>query len=553
MKRILISFAIFLSPLMLFAQHSSFGGQNSRTSDSKTTQKDSSKDNKKKDNRQNDGKKAVVDNFRGEEFMNVYVRHAGQLSRLVGRNRDFVRHLNIRGVLDYSDIDFLQKLGSRLTCYRGDKSRTWDSFLEINLRHAVLEPSTRLDFSYSSHLRRIDLPENTVRIDRRAFYGCHDLRHVYIPRGVEYIDESAFEDCYNLENVMLPERMVAIGAKAFKNCRLFTRFFFPYGIERIDNEVLSGTRLSEISIPNGVTSIGSLPFYDTGIQQIFVPASVNSVALDAFAGISSLTTLNVDANNGSYESDGQVLYDKEGTRVLFVVRSYAGLFNVPEGFEVIETDALNGCKNVNEVVLPSTLTAIGHHAFAHTGISEIEIPESVTEIGDCAFAGTRLKSFCLPYTVASVGSGLLQESLVDSVDLPDNLTKIGEEMFYNCKQLKYVHIPEAVTTIAKKAFYGCSLLSNVTLPKGLLSIGDRAFNKCNSMTEFVIPSDKVKLENKVLYDCDGLQSVYAPYMTPEKNDNICDNKNTVLYVPKGTASLYKKQKGWKKFKKITEK
>ena len=46
----------------------------------------------------------------------------------------------------------------------------------------------------------------------------------------------------------------------------------------------------------------------------------------------------------------------------------------------------SGCKNLTEVIIPSTVTYIGESAFYNcSGLTEITIPEAVTEIGENAF------------------------------------------------------------------------------------------------------------------------------------------------------------------------
>jgi hypothetical protein len=54
----------------------------------------------------------------------------------------------------------------------------------------------------------------------------------------------------------------------------------------------------------------------------------------------------------------------------------------------------------------------------------------------------------------------------------------------------------------------------------------------------------------MLYGCKNLKTVTVFWPTPPKTQNLANTKATILRVPSGTEDLYKKDKGWKKFKHI---
>lgn len=58
---------------------------------------------------------------------------------------------------------------------------------------------------------------------------------------------------------------------------------------------------------------------------------------------------------------------------------------VPEGVEDIKWCGFENCKQLEKVILPSTLKRIENLAFAETAIKEIEIPESVELVKELAF------------------------------------------------------------------------------------------------------------------------------------------------------------------------
>ena len=101
---------------------------------------------------------------------------------------------------------------------------------------------------------------------------------------------------------------------------------------------------------------------------------------------------------------------------------------------VIETATntlILGCSNT---MIPSTVTAIGHHAFnGCSGMTSVTIGNSVTAIGECAF-----RHCC----------GLTRVTICNSV------TTIGDEAFMNCNNLtSIISKPTIAPAIGYNAFY----------------------------------------------------------------------------------------------------
>jgi hypothetical protein len=143
----------------------------------------------------------------------------------------------------------------------------------------------------------------------------------------------------------------------------------------------------------------------------------------------------------------------------------------------IPENALNGCKGLTSITIPSSVTSIGQFAFAGcTGLTSVTIPSSVTSIGDYAFGG------CTSLT---------------SVTIPSSVTSIGEQAFYYCTALTSVTIPSSVTSIGYEAFGNCSALASIysypTTPVDLSSsLG--AFVEVNTTTcTLYVPTNSVSL------------------------------------------------------------
>ena len=113
------------------------------------------------------------------------------------------------------------------------------------------------------------------------------------------------------------------------------------------------------------------------------------------------------------------------------------------------------------------------------------------------------------------------------VVLPQNCNgesyAIGAGVFENNTALTSIEIPNGVTSIGGDAFSGCSGLASITIGSGITSIGVSA-----------------------LEYCDKLEKIYLASMVPPYVDSwvlVVDYKNVILYIPRGTLSIYQATDG----------
>lgn len=184
----------------------------------------------------------------------------------------------------------------------------------------------------------------------------------------------------------------------------------------------------------------------------------------------------------------------------------------------IAKGAFRECVNLTSVVLPETLVSIGVEAFyGCTALSKIKIPNSVTVFGDGVFSGcTSLTSVNIPNSMTTISSSAFSSSGLKEIVIPQNITSIGNNAFWATK-LKSVEIPNSVTEIGQSAFEYSSL-ETVVIGENVATIRYSAFNRCYN-----------------------LSTVYSKILHPSGNKQVFTNIsfNAVLYVPKGTLSVYK--------------
>ena len=243
--------------------------------------------------------------------------------------------------------------------------------------------------------------------------------------------------------------------------------------------------MTEITIPEGVTSIGSSAFSNC--------SSLTKINYNAAAVADLTSSSNVFYNAGSNSEGITVTFGESVTSIpayLFYISSssYApNLVSVTIGSNVdsIGSSAFRGCSSLTSITIPEGVTSIEDYAFYNcSSLTSITIPDSVTSIGSYAFFDcSGLTEITIPEGVTSIGSSAFSGcSSLTSITIPEGVTSIEDYAFYNCSSLTSITIPEGVTSIGSSAFNRCSSLASVTLGSNVKSIGKYAFSNCSSLT-----------------------------------------------------------------------
>ena len=166
-------------------------------------------------------------------------------------------------------------------------------------------------FGYCSNLTAINIPESVTSIGKGAFVYCSSLTAITLPEGVTSIGYYAFQHCSSLTAINIPEGVTSIGSSTFYKCSSLTAvyissieawckiLFDDYDSNPLSyahNLYLNGELVTELVIPEGVTSIGFAAFYNcSSLTAINIPEGVTSIGYDVFYGCSSLTSITCHA------------------------------------------------------------------------------------------------------------------------------------------------------------------------------------------------------------------------------------------------------------------
>ena len=136
-------------------------------------------------------------------------------------------------------------------------------------------------------------------------------------------------------------------------------------------------------------------------------------------------------------------------------------------------------------------------------------PLPVTSIGDNAFYDCRdLTLVTIPNSVTYIGVGAFYSCRgLTSVTIPNSVTTIEGFVFEDCRGLTSVNIGNSVTNIGEYAFMGCTSLTSVVIPNGVTTIADYAFYYCEGLTSVTIPNSVTSIANNAFNGCTSLSSL----------------------------------------------
>lgn len=311
-------------------------------------------------------------------------------------------------------------------------------------------------FSNTSLTGSVIFPEGIKYIGGGLFAGNHmpNLRgELYIPSSVEYIEGGVFSEWFGNDKnffftneLILPERLKLLGENAFRGCPYMTgSIHVPEGITELNNawpDQIGGP----LVIPQGVKAINSIPRGTIG--DVFVPEGVETIANEAFQGRSKIRNVHLPS---TLKTIGARCFDYSSITHI----------NLPEGLEIIETVAFNGCMNLQDtLVIPSTVTQICDRAFADCRqLTAVILPAGLQGIQSQAFANC----FSLDYIEClGVNPPEIEESTFSGVE-KNNFTVV---------------VPEGAVEAYKNAPYWCE------------------FKRISSDQKFVCRPMQAKLLNK---------------------------------------------------------
>ena len=259
----------------------------------------------------------------------------------------------------------------------------------------------------------LTIKDGTTCIGTEALRNCNRLTSVTIPESVAYIDYEAFFGCAGLKAVHITNMAAWCNIEFQEEFRSSSNpLFYAHHL------YLNGEEVTDLVIPDGVTSIGRYAFDNcTALTSITISDGVTRVGSQAFRSCGNLTSV-----------------------------------TIPKSVTAIESYAFIWCFNLNAVHI-SDLAAWCGNSFYHSCL--------FTYGAHFYLKGEEVKDLVIPEGVAGIGNGTFEDySYLTSVTIPKSVTTIGENAFNGCKNLTDVYChADSVPSTEAWVFYDTPIAS----------------------------------------------------------------------------------------------
>ena len=295
-------------------------------------------------------------------------------------------------------------------------------------------------FSNCDKILTIEIPSTVTKIGNNAFEYCLRLQELIVPDSVEEYGNQILLDCPSIKKIYLPYCNTVLGEvfgsvvsydtyntpevnkEGFKNVTYSCEYYYRVeGFYKVMYE-----RGTYYRYPSSLTEVG--------LSRGVVPGKFMSGRMEKIVLGKDVTRIRYDAisvNELYYKGTMEDWFNME-------FYDYSCVY-VWDDFYILDNN--DEWSKVTKLEIPNTVTTLDSQLHGFSNVEEVIIPNSVTSIKSNAF--------------------YFFSSLVNIV-IPDSVTLIEESAFYYCKNLEHVIIVgDCVISIETYAFFDCDSLTTV--------------------------------------------------------------------------------------------
>ena len=369
--------------------------------------------------------------------------------------------------------------------------------------HLITETSHSA-FYELTELRELEMPAYVRTIGPSSFTRCAKLEHLVLPKYLDRLDKAWLSGLKYLDEIVLPTAVETVDAEFMKACLTRTLVVGPH-TTTVDVPPMWSTYAGTIVIDPAnphLSSDGTCLYSHDGSllvacfseeETCIIREGCREIGKKALAYNSKIKRLELPSTLEHIDEFAFLSTKLEE-------------FVAPASLKTIAANAFMRCTSLRAITLNDGLESIGDGVFTScTSLTHMEIPASTSFLGKRMVADTGLVGFA-PNPTLTINprnpyyriddSGVVYrhtpEGLVATdIHNPDlheycfepGTVEIGDDAFASHPNIEHIVIPEGVITIGEGSFRHCPKLRTVELPSTLRSMKTRAFfnSRVNAM------------------------------------------------------------------------
>lgn len=341
-------------------------------------------------------------------------------------------------------------------------------------------------FFKNESLVTVKLPESITEVGEDIFGDCKTLRGVKLPEGVSRINKEAFYGCSILETINFPAKLTSVGDNAFSLCSKMELDNLPNSLLHVGQSAFCYVPLKALKLDRKV-EIGAGAFSNTPITEIEMATPCDSILGETFSNCPNLTKITIG------EGLKYIGYNAFSNSPIKEA-------NLPSTLRDISSNAFRGyssyCPFINDIQPENHIRYVGKVAYlcVDKNLEEYTIKEGTVTLADNLFENWQgnATTFHIPASVEQIGSRVFAGTQIKTLPEMLGLKRIGDEAFYQCKNLKKVTIPETVEYIGAGIFSGCSNIWSLTYNAINAECASYMFVNNDNHLEKIVIGDKVR-------------------------------------------------------------
>ena len=288
------------------------------------------------------------------------------------------------------------------------------------------------------------------------------------------------------------------------------------------------SKITDIAIASGITSIGKNAFYGVGITNISIPDSVSLIGESAFES-TSLKMLNVNAETISKRS--------------FANNLDLSTLTIGSNVRTIDQYAFSTNTSLSDITFNEGVKYIREYAFIDSNLGDLVMPKSLETIGDYAFYNFKGESVDISNAYVGIAPfrGVnFKEVKASTLEVDNNIVYNGEILIFVPDKLEgEIPIREGTTTIIFDSLNGFVNDDNkkmsLYMPASVTSIESR-INLNISSIEVDANNENYASKDGVLYNKDLSNLISIPSYYPKAEYTI-DSASISSYAMMNNITL----------------